>query len=76
MFCLDGGTEDPSLPWPAPETAGGSGPSNYGHPAICSPSMVGCASEGDCLIGVGLKDLSGDWRDRGTSLKMHQWKRK
>src|SRR6218665_309456 len=42
MRCLDGGSEDPSLPWPAPWTAGGSDPcNNYGHSAICSPSLVG-----------------------------------
>src|SRR6218665_3615247 len=45
--CLDGGSEDPSLPWPAPWTAGGSDPcNNYGHSAICGPSLVGVCLRG------------------------------
>src|SRR6218665_2644359 len=48
MRCLDGGSEDPLLPWPAPWTAGGSDScNNYGHSAICSPSLVGVSSVGD-----------------------------
>src|SRR6218665_1734285 len=39
------GAENHSLPWPAPRTAGESGPSNnYGHPA---KAWWGFASEGD-----------------------------